>query len=254
MSAFFDAFRAKQAKKAEETKTQQERAANLFSEQDKFVDTSAMNQDGLSRIEELKNITGAETLATGYTQSAEPQEAPSTGPKSIADALRELKAQNAPETKPVVGVDPHSGANAAAAAAYVSSRANKSIYTDPDIKVEKVTEKGKVAKDKQEMAAIEAIQAGRNNVGFLTKTKSKSNTKMGSGLSDDEITAGLAGLRNEGFITEAKPSSPKIQATTKDEIEDLENLSRIVGSRLNMGIGSNAADSGESNEEDGEKE
>jgi len=249
MSAFFDAYKAKKAKEAEEAKLQEERASNLFSAQDKTIDTSANNMDGLSRISELKNLTGADSLAPGYTKTAEQQSEPQqSGSKSIADALRELKEKESAPPPPAVNVDPHSSANAAAAAAYVSSRANEDVYAGKKIEVTKATAKEKSAKEKAEMERLAAIQAGRHNVGFLTDVKPSEGGS--SGLSDEEISSGLAGFRNEGFLTEtiARAQAPK--ASTKEEIETLENLSRIVSSRTNTGIGSAGKNS---NEEGGEQ-
>jgi len=251
MSAFFDAYKAKKAKEAEEAKVQQDRASNLFSEQGKIIDPATLNPDGLSRIEQLKNISGGESLAVGYTKTAEKKpEQQQAGSKSIADSLRELKEKEKAPPQTAANVDPHSAANAEAAAAYVSSRANEDVYAGKKIEVEKASAKERSDQEKLEMAKLEAIQSGRHNVGFLTEVNS--NSKEGSGLTNDEIMAGLSGFRNEGFLTETTANSQGPKATTQEEIETLENLNRIVGSRMNTTIGS-AAVGGGANEEGEQK-
>lgn len=218
-------------------------AADLFTERDKALeeaDNSAMAQRVLSygklKSPACETATATPTpKAANTAMSVKDALATAKGEFTVAERMRQandaakIRAEKQKEEK----------MNMETIANMVSSRKNEATL-DTGSKVRTVASEKSIQQAKQNeeigMSKLNSITDGYKNKGFISEVKPVAKKQIKSNGTDVDINSLTAGYKNKNILTEVKKKNPEVKRTNKDEVDDLENVSRLVSGYMNANV------------------
>jgi len=221
--------------KNQDDQSKKDHAANIFAQRDKVVATD--NNDGLANsvlsgsYGKLPSKDSLKTQTAGTVKTA----------SELLAELRAVQSQNQDKhPKDLSGI---SQANLDTTTDIISKFTNteftKGVPTGMgDKTAAELTNKEKDDLDKY----IAQIAGARNNRDLLTEVKADKSVSNKNNMSEVEADNATARFRNIGFFTETVAAPKKQQSAgekLEQDISELEDITRIVETKLNTRLGKN---------------
>ena len=136
---------------------------------------------------------------------------------------------------------------------YIAGLKNTDMLRQVEVEKATLTAEERSTKDKLENDEISRLHGSFSNKGFLTEVKGEVGGNISAGMSDKEIGVLTSSLKNKSILTEVQGAERPKQASTAQQIAELERVSDIVGGLTNTAIRGSAA-AGNTTDENEDKE